>query len=380
MELDPDFPRPFCGASGCYDGIMRLALVPFRLLLISLAGWLNHQQQDVIDYLQEENRVLREQLGGKRVRFSDDQRRRLAVRAKKLGWRVLNDLTTIVTPSTLLAWHRRLIARKYDGSKQRGPGRPRTANEIQQLVVRMATENRDWGYRRIQGALANLGHEVARGTIANILKEHELDPAPERNGKTTWKEFLSRQRDVIVAADFFTIEAWTRQGLTRFIVLFLIDLSTRRVEVAGVAREATGLWMSQVGRNLCDAAEGFLIGKRYLIHDRDPLFTAEFLQTVQGCGIQSVKLRPRSPNLNAHAERFFRTIKETCLQRLILFGEGSLRRAIQEFVVHYHHERNHQGLGNRLIMREEPCAHSTGAVQRRQRLGGMLNFYYRQAA
>jgi len=359
---------------------MTLALDPFRLLLISLAGWLNQRQQDALDYLQEENRVLREQLGAKRLHFDDDQRRRLAVRAKKLGWRVLNDLTTIVTPATLLAWHRRLIARKYDGSKQRGPGRPRTANEIQQLVVRMATENRDWGYRRIQGALANLGHEVARGTIANILKEHELDPAPERNGKTTWKEFLSRQRDVIVAADFFTIEAWTRQGLTRFIVLFLIDLSSRRVEVAGVAREANGLWMSQVGRNLCDAAEGFLIGKRYLIHDRDPLFTAEFLQTVQGCGIQSVKLPPRSPNLNAHAERFVRTIKETCLERLVLFGEGSLRRAIQEFVVHYHHERNHQGLGNRLIMREEPCAHSTGAVQRRQRLGGMLNFYYRRAA
>ena len=380
MELDPDLTRPFCGPSGCYDGIMRLALDPFRLLLISLAGWLNQQQQDVIDYLQEENRVLQQQLGGKRVRFSDDQRRRLALRAKKLGWRMLSDLTTIVTPATLLAWHRRLIARKYEGSKQRGPGRPRTANEIQQLVVRMATENRAWGYRRIQGALANLGHEVARDTIANILKEHGLEPAPERSGKTTWKEFLSRHRDVIVAADFFTIEAWTRQGLTRFIVLFLIDLSTRRVEVAGVTREATGLWMSQVGRNLCDAAAGFLIGKRYLIHDRDPLFTAEFLQTVQGCGIQSVKLPPRSPNLNAHAERFVRTIKETCLERLILFGEGSLRKAIQEFVVHYHHERNHQSLGNRLIMREEPCAHSTGAVQRRQRLGGMLNFYYRQAA
>ena len=192
---------------------MTLALDPFRLLLISLAGWLNQRQQDALDYLQEENRVLREQLGAKRLHFDDDQRRRLAVPAKKLGWRVLNDLTTIVTPATLLAWHRRLIARKYDGSKQRGPGRPRTANEIQQLVVRMATENRDWGYRRIQGALANLGHEVARGTIASILKEHGLEPAPERERKTTWKEFLSRHRDVIVAADFFTIEAWTRQGL-----------------------------------------------------------------------------------------------------------------------------------------------------------------------
>src|SRR5215831_14096703 len=314
--------------------MMRLAFDPFRLLLICLAGWLNQRQQDVIDYLQEENRVLREQLGGKRLRFSDDQRRGLAVRAKKLGWRMLNNLTTIVTPATLLAWHRRLIARKYDGSRQRGPGRPRVLEEIQRLVIRMATENRSWGYRRIQGALANLGHEVARGTIANLLKEHGLEPAPERERKTTWKEFLSRHREVIVAADFFTLEAWTRKGLTRFLVLFFIDLSSRRVQIAGVRRDGKGLWMSQVARNLSDAAEGFLIGKRYLIHDRDPLFTAEFLKILEAAGVQSVKLPPRSPNLNAHAERFARTIKESCLERTILFGEGSLRKAVREFVAH----------------------------------------------
>ena len=277
--------------------MMRLAIDPFRLLLTSLAGWLNQRQQDVIDYLQEENRVLREQLEGKRLRFNDAQRRRLAVRAQKLGWRMLHDLTTIVTPATLLAWLRKLIARKYNGNKQRGPGRPRTRDEIQRLVVRVATENRDWGYRGIQGALANLGHEVAHGTIANILREHGLEPAPERERKTTWREFLSRHREVIVAADFFTIEAWTRQGLTRLLVLFLIDLSSRRVEIAGVAREANGLWMSQVARNLSDAAEGFLTGKRYLIHDRDPLFTAEFLEILEATGVQSVKLPPRSPNL-----------------------------------------------------------------------------------
>jgi putative transposase len=359
---------------------MRLGLDPFRLLLISLAGYLNQQQHDLIDYLQEENRVLREQLGSKRLRLNDDQRRRLAIRAKKLGRRVLRELATIVTPETLMAWHRKLIARKYDGSKRRGPGRPRVQDEIQELVVRMASENRDWGYRRIQGALANLGHEVSRGTIANILKGHGLEPAPERKRKTTWKEFLSWHREVIVAADFFTIEAWTRRGLSRFLVLFLIDLPSRRVEIAGLARQANGLWMSQVARNLCDAAEGFLVGKRYLIHDRDPLFTAEFLETLEISGVKSVKLPPRSPNLNAHAERFVRTIKESCLERMILFGEGSLRRAIQEFVMHYHHERNHQGLGNRLIMEQEPCAGSRGAIQRRQRLGGMLNYYYRQAA
>jgi len=278
---------------------MRPAMDPFRLLLISLAGWLNQSQHEVIEYLQEENRVLREQLGGKRLRFNDEQRRRLAVRAKKVSWRMLHEVRTIVTPATLLAWHRRLIAQKYNGTRQRGPGRPRVLEEIRRLVIRMATENRDWGYRRIQGALANLGHEVARGTIANILKEHGLEPAPEpeREWKTTWKEFLCRHREVIVAADFFTIEAWTRRGLTRFIVLFLIDLSSRKVQVAGVTKEANGAWMSQVGRNLCDAAEGFLIGKRYLIHDRDPLFTAEFQEILKSSGVQSVKLPPCSPNL-----------------------------------------------------------------------------------
>ena len=204
-----------------------------------------------------------------------------------MGWRMLHELTAIVTPATLLAWHRRLIARKYDGNKQRSPGRTHTREEIQRLVVRMATENRDWGYRRIQGALANLGHEVARGTIANL-----------RERKTTWKEFLSRHREVM-AADFFTIEAWTRKGLTRFLVLFLIDLSSRRVQIAGVTRDGKGLGMSQVARNLGDAAEGFLIGKRYLIHDRDPLFTAEFLEILEATGVQSVKLPARSPNLKA---------------------------------------------------------------------------------
>ena len=358
---------------------MRPALDPFRLLLISIAGWLNQRQQDALDYLQEENRVLREQLGGKRLRFNDDQRRRLAVRAKKLGGRMLHELATIVTPATLLAWHRKLIARKYDGTRQRGPGRASTNNEIRQLAVRMATENRDWGYRRIQRALANLGHKVARGTIANVLKEHGLEPAPERERKTTWKEFLSRHRDVIAAADFFTIEAWTRNGLTRFLVFFLIDLSTRRVEIAGVTRNANGVWMSQIGRNLSDAAQGFLIGKQYLIHDRDPLFTEEFSKTIQANGIESVKLPPSSPKLNAHAERFVRTIKESCLERLILFGEGSLRKAIHEFVEHYHDERNHQGLGNRLIM-EKGARIDTGPIEWRRRLGGMLNYYYRQAA
>jgi putative transposase len=359
---------------------MRPVFNPFQFLIIAVAGWMNQRQQHVIEYLMEENRVLREQIGRRRMRFSDDQRRRLAAKAKRLGRKVLADVATIVTPETLLAWHRRLIAKKYDGSANRGLGRPRTATEIEALVVRMAEENRDWGYRRIQGALANLGQHFNHGTIANILKQHGIEPAPERSRKTTWKEFLRRHWEQIVATDFFTVEVWMRTGLQRFIVLFFLELSTRRVEVGGIASRANGLWMTQIARNLTDDVDGFLKGKRYLIHDRDPLYTIEFLNMLADLGVKSVKLPPRSPNLNAYAERFVRTIKEGCLERMIFFGESSLRNAISEFVSHYHCERNHQGLENRLITPMETTIETAGTVQRRQRLGGMLNYYYREAA
>jgi transposase InsO family protein len=244
----------------------------------------------------------------------------------------------------------------------------------------MALENREWGYRRIEGALSNLGHELPRSTIAQILKRHGLEPAPERRRKTTWKEFLSRHWDLIAATDFFTVEVWTRRGLQRFVVLFFIELSTRKVEIAGIAQVANGLWMSQIARNLTDAEQGILTGKQYLIHDRDPLFTAEFLGMIASVGVESVKLPLRSPNLNAYAERFVRSIKESCLDRMIFFGEQSLRTAIQSFVAHYHSERNHQGLANKLIGPAPGHLGGTGEVQRRQRLGGMLNYYYRAAA
>jgi putative transposase len=280
---------------------MPRVLDPFRFVLIAVGGWMNQHQMQIIDYLREENRVLREQLGGRRMRFNDGQRRRLAAKAKGLGRRLLAEVATIVTPETLLAWHRKLIAIKYDGSAQRGPGRPRTAGDLEALVVKLAEENRDWGYRRIQGALSNLGRKIARSTIAEILERHGIEPAPERSRKTTWKEFLSRHWDLIVAADFFTVEVWTRRGLQRFLVLFFIDLATRRVEIAGIASAANGLWMSQIGRNLTDAVDGILNGKRYLIHDRDPLFTTEFLNMVADVDVESVRLPPRSPNLKAYA-------------------------------------------------------------------------------
>jgi transposase InsO family protein len=215
--------------------------------------------------------------------------------------------------------------------------------------------------------------------------KHALPSLPEffqwRNGfAQRTLEFLSRHWELIVAANFFTVEVWTRRGLQRFVVLFFIELSTRRVEIGGIAATVNGLWMDQIGRNVTDSMDGILNGKRYLIHDRDPLFTDAFRKAIARVGVESVKLPPRSPNLNAYAERFVRSIKESCLDQMIFFGEGSLRKGIHEFVLHYHGERNHQGLGNRLIVPDEFQAGKRGAVLRRERLGGMLNYYYRAAA
>jgi hypothetical protein len=159
-----------------------------------------------------------------------------------------------------------------------------------------------------------------------------------------------------------------------------MDLSTRRVEIGGIAGSANGLWMAQIARNLTDAVDGFFCGKKYMIHDRDPLFTRDFLSIIAGFGIEAIKLPPRGPNLNAYAERFVRTIRESCLDRMIFFGEDALRKTIQEFVAHYHMERNHQGLNNRLLTGTELLAGATGRVRKRERVGGLLNYYYREAA
>jgi transposase InsO family protein len=163
-------------------------------------------------------------------------------------------------------------------------------------------------------------------------------------------------------------------------VLFVIDLQTRRVQVAGIVRQPHGAWMMQVARNLTDGVDGFLKGTRYLIHDRDPLFTREFRALLGDAGVKCVKLPAHSPDLNAYAERFVLSIKSECLNKLVLFGEGHLRRAVSEFVEHYHLERNHQGLDNRLLTSPSPSSNNNGPVARRERLGGLLNYYYRRAA
>jgi transposase InsO family protein len=351
-----------------------------QFLVFTMAGWLTRQQQDLIDYLREENRILREQLGNRRLRLTDAQRRRLAVRGKVLGRKALRGVAGIVTPDTILRWHRRLIAKKYDGSAHRGRGRPTTPKQIAELVVRMAEENPGWGYTRIRGALANLGHRIGRNTVKRILQDHGIEPAPERGQRTPWKTFLEAHWDWIAAADLFTVEVLTLGGLRRYFVLFVIELKTRRVKIAGIHSQPYGEWMEQMARNLTDGFDGFLRKARHLIHDRDPLFTKAFGEILRGSGVESIKLPARSPNLNAYAERFVRSIKEECLSRVVLLSERHLRFVVHEYVEHYHRERNHQGLGNELLMPLSRPADPNGDVRRRERIGGLLNYYYREAA
>jgi putative transposase len=353
-----------------------------HVLITMLAGWLQRHQQQVIAYLQEENHILKAQLGSRRLRLTDTERRHLAALAHPLGRQRLKAIATLVTPDTLLRWYKQLIAQKFDGSRQRWPlGRPRVAEEIEQLVVRMAEENPTWGYRRIQGALANLGHQIDKLTVRNILRRHHIDPAPQRlKVGMSWSQFLKLHWEVLAATDFFTVEVATWHGLVTYYVLVVMELATRCVQSAGITPHPNAAFMQQCARQLTDPFEGFLSGKRYLIYDRDTKFTPAFDGLLKVSGVEPIVLPPRSPNLNAHCERFVRSIKEEALEQIMMLGERSLYCAIHQYLAHYHTERNHQGLANQLIAREGTVGGHTGPVIRRERLGGLLSYYDREAA
>jgi putative transposase len=349
-------------------------------LLMMMSGWVHRHQLLVIEFLQAENRPLKERLRGKRIRFTDAERALLARKAKAVGRKALLELDTVVSPDTLMRWHRRLIAQKWNFKHRRGPGRPGIMRHISELIVRMAQENPKWGYTRIQGAMGNLNHKVGRGTIANVLKRNGIEPSPERGKRTPWSTFLKAHWKILAASDFLTVEVWTGRGLITYYLLFLISFADRVVSIAGITTRPDEAWMLQVARNLTDSPAGALHSKRYLIIDRDTKYSAQFRRLIRDNGTKVIRLPPMSPNLNAYAERFVRSIKDECLNRMIFVGQASLRRAVAEYTHHYHTERNHQGLENRLIHTPPIVTANDGAIRRRTRLGGTLNFYYRQAA
>ena len=327
-----------------------------------------------------ENRVLRAQLKG-RLKFSDAERATLGEIGHRLGRKVLGEVANVARPDTILAWYRKLVARKFDGSKaRRSPGRPRIKGEVEQLIVRMAKENRDWGYDRIAGALANLGYKVCDQTVGNVLQRHALPPAPERKRTTTWPAFIRIHLALLAGTDFLTAEVLTLRGLVTYYVLFFIRLESRRVDIAGITVHPDERWMQQMARNVTMEGCGALRDCRYLLHDRDTKYTQSFRAIIASGRVEPLVLPARSPNLNAYAERWVRSVKEECLSKVILFGERSLRRALSEYVEHFHAERNHQGKGNVLLFPRGTNIRRDGSVQCRERLGGLLRYYHQEAA
>lgn len=351
-----------------------------HFFLAVYAGWINRHQLAIIDCLRAEIAVLREHVPRKRIAFTRAQRLKLAHVGHRVGRAVLREYATLASPDTVLRWYREMVARKYDGSASERVGRPLIAAEVRQQIVMLASENPTWGYTRLLGNLLALGIDVSRSTIRRVLLEVGLEPNTRRGPGMSWKRFLQAHWSTVAATDFFTVEALTFRGLVRLHVLFVIELQTRAVEIAGIVPEPDGAWMMRRGRKLLADANGILAKKTHLVMDRGSVFTAQFRALLALAGIEPVRLPPRSPNLNAHAERFVRSVRAECLDHLVIFGEAHLRRVLREYIAHYNHERPHQGIGNALIRPPPQPANNNGRVKRRQRLGGLLNHYYRGAA
>ena len=352
----------------------------WKILLAYITGTVDQELLLRNEYLVTENRILRDQIK-RRVQLSDGERTALAMIGQKLGKQALQEVAKIVKPDTILAWHRKLVAQKFDGSqKRKAPGRPMIDQEIEALVVRMAQENRSWGYDRIVGALENLGYTVSDQTVGNTLKRHGLPPASERQTTTTWQEFIRMHMDVLVAADLFTAEVWTLGGFVTYYVLFFIHLGSRKIHLVGVTPHPNAAWMVQIARNVTMEEWGCLSRGQYLIHDRDTKFCTPFQNLIDDAGVKRVVLPPRSPNLNAYAERWVRSVKDEALSRLILFGERSLRHVLHEYMAHFHHKRNHQGKDNVLLFPTgSQDLKRQGPLQCREWLGGLLKYYERAA-
>src|SRR3954468_12698359 len=279
-------------------------------LLAYVTGLVNQELLVQVEYLAAENRILRAHTPA-RLRLSDAERSTLAQSGKRLGRKGLAKVAQVAKPETILGWFRKLVAQKFEGSKHRSyPGRPKIDPEVKRLIVKMAGENSGWGYDRIAGALANLGHKISDQTVGNVLRRHGIAPAPKRSQTTAWKEFIAAHMALLAGMDFFTAEVLTWRGLATYYVLFAIQLETRRVTLAGMTRHPTEEWMQQVARHLTDAEAGGLQGQRYLLHDRDTKFCGWFRSIVRAGGVEPLRLPASSPNLNAFAERWVRSCEK----------------------------------------------------------------------
>jgi transposase InsO family protein len=333
--------------------------------------------------LRHEVAVLRRQV--KRPIYRPADRALLAALSRSLPrprWRCSS-----ITPETLLAWHRRLVKRRWTYPHRR-PGRPQVDEETTALVVRLASENPRWGYRRIQGELVKLGIRLAASTIARIMKDRGLGPAPRRNGPT-WRAFLRSQAKGIVATDFFTVETLTLKTLY---VLFFIELGRRRVWITGVTTHPNASWVTQQARDLTGGLDDAGIGVRFLLRDRDTKYVQSFDEVFAADGGEIHMSPYRTPNANAYAERFVRTVRSECLDHLLIVGERHPERVLRSYARQYNRHRPHQGIGQQVPgvacmliqpieteMSTPSARRSARPIQRHDRLGELIHEYVRAA-
>jgi len=347
-----------------------------RILGLVVSRGRSEPDKDIeIMVLRHQLRVLRRQVHG-RVRYRPADRAILAALSRCLPrarWRCL-----LVTPDTLLRWHRDLARRKWRRWRaQRSPGRPPMSDELVELIVRLGRENRRWGCVRIQGELRKLGIRVSATSIRRVLRGHGLGPVP-RKGQT-WSEFLRAQAAVVLATDFFTVDTIS---LKQLYVLFVIELGTREVHILGVTNHPTTAFVTQVARNLVgdflDRGRSF----KFLIRDRDAKFTASFDEGFSSEGIRVIKSPVRSPKANAYAERWVRTVRAECLDWILILGRRHLNGILQEYVRHYNEHRPHRGLdlGVPVPSGNTVATPPSLRVDRRDLIGGLIHEYFPQAA